>query len=110
MPVLERSTQSAALARALGAFCLAAASLGTVVVAFLPLPPASDRSLMLVLSVAVGALGALLLAFARRLPPWTSQAALALGTVAISLDIAFSPHATVNDEMLYLLPACSALL
>lgn len=102
--------QAAALARVLGALCLAGCALGALVLAFLPVPASTDRPASYALIAAVAALGGGLLAAAPRVSWRAVQVAVALGILAVSGDIAAAGSHTVDDEMLYVLPAVCAFL
>jgi diguanylate cyclase (GGDEF)-like protein/PAS domain S-box-containing protein len=101
------SERLSALARSLGWLFLAGSVIGGVAL-LLPLPPGTDRVGTLLVVVVCLVLGLGLLAGAPTLPPVAVHAMLALGTLAISVDIAFSGGRTVGDEMFYLWPAFCA--
>jgi len=102
--VIRRSNGSllspATLQRALGILFGAGATLGTFSMAFPQPPDTSVPGLFLVFGIAYVA-GAVLLLGRGRLPAWSSHAALATGSVLITLGIHFTDERTTVYSMFY---------
>jgi diguanylate cyclase (GGDEF)-like protein/PAS domain S-box-containing protein len=77
-------------------------ALGAAAVVFFPLPPGTNVPGTLVTIGLALAGGSVLFTWSGRLPDWVVPAALALGTLVISLDIYFAGDIRTNDEMFYL--------
>jgi diguanylate cyclase (GGDEF)-like protein/PAS domain S-box-containing protein len=89
-------------ARTLSYLFLGGAALGIATILFFPLPASTDMGgTWGVVGLAIVG-GLTLLIGSDRFPGWAIQAALALGVLAISLDIYFAGDVTTNDEMFYL--------
>jgi diguanylate cyclase (GGDEF)-like protein/PAS domain S-box-containing protein len=89
-------------ARTLSFLFFAGAVFGLAGITVLPMPPGTDVA-GADLAVGISALtGTALFLGSERLPRWAIPAALALGTVVISLDIYFAGDIRTTDEMFYL--------
>jgi diguanylate cyclase (GGDEF)-like protein/PAS domain S-box-containing protein len=89
-------------ARVLAMFFVAGSAIGFAALAFLPLPSTLSVTGN---AIALGAglvIGLVLFFAAARLPEWSIHAALACGTVVVSLGVYFGGRFETNNEMFYL--------
>ncbi len=96
------------MGRTLGWLFLGGALIGAAAVWLLPLPASTDETGTLAVMGVSAVLGAFLRHYADRLPPMAIQGFLALGTLAISADIALAGGHTVGDQIFYLWTALCA--
>jgi diguanylate cyclase (GGDEF)-like protein/PAS domain S-box-containing protein len=89
-------------ARILSLLFFGGTALGLAAIVLLPLPPGTNIPGTLVTIGVALASGLVLFFGAGRLPSWATAAALALGTLVISLDIYFAGDIRTDDEMFYL--------
>ncbi len=88
--------------RTLSYLFLGGGALGAAAIVFFPLPPGTNVPGTLVTIGMALAAASVLFTWSGRLPEWVVPAALALGTLVISLDIYFAGDIRTNDEMFYL--------